>query len=389
MLLKIIFLFPETGTSTIQEQINTNKEIRHNLKLDNILVIPHEMIHRQDFANRTNDGSFSFSSDFVELMRLIKASGRYMHILGSSEYIPGPKGNDAGCESWKEVLYDNKNGMHWNLHIVITYRRHYDFLPSHWNQRYRKNPDKWPEEGGNVIPSFDEYLIDHLVRAKKKGSDVLGGAFYQYNNWKLCSDSISLVHYHDSKVGLPNGTTIPETDLLTSFVCNGVVGATHTCSFLLDKLTQGGLPTKRKNPSADLGYEMLAVHAHESGLIPNVWERLDVVQKIKQFSENTNTSNILQIRCPNATILQQLYDYSLEGEKWAITVIGNHTKRLDTLNDKQLQKFDLDWKRWKDSQKSCTIDVDLAVETDEWKDFFRKAFNRESATPKMSNNTKG
>ena len=107
MLLKIIFLFPETGTSTIQEQINTNKEIRHNLKLDNILVIPHEMIHRQDFANRTNDGSFSFSSDFVELMRLIKASGRYMHILGSSEYIPGPKGNDAGCESWKEVLYDN------------------------------------------------------------------------------------------------------------------------------------------------------------------------------------------------------------------------------------------------------------------------------------------
>lgn len=292
--------FTETGTTTIQHQINSNR-LRNQLALDNYDVIEHNVIHVPPSINEI-DGSYSFSDEFLAVMDRLKTTRRNGNILGSSEYLNSPpRGASAsGCSSVRNVLLGNmRNGEElWKLHIVFTYRRLYDTLPSSWNQQFKyhrenslpvhKGHTDWPDDGGNRIIPFHEWIHEKLDDGKEDKYKFLHG----YKFWKACSDSISVVNYYDK----PNGTTPVEADLVSNFVCNGIPGASHTCSFLLQEI---GLPERKANPSVDfLDFDMLAVYAHETGLISTALERNIATKRIVQFY------NLLQAIKPEAAVYQ-------------------------------------------------------------------------------------
>lgn len=324
--------------------------------------------------NKT-DGSYTFSDKFHEVVDKLKTKRTNSSIFGSSEYLINyyPRG-DKGCSSVrKSLLGKTTNGeKYWKLHIVFTYRRLYDTLPSGWNQIFkyhRKNglPIKightvWPEDGGNHIIPLYEWLHEHLDDGNKKDFRLVG-----YNSWKSCSDSISVVNYHDTMVYPPDGTEPVKAGLTTNFVCNGIIGASHTCSFLL----QENLPEENYNPSfSSLGLDMdlLAVHVHKSGLIPKVWKREEVTQKIITFATSNETRlSSLPMRCPNKNTLQRLYDVSLNFEE-AVLASDTENKMQQRMN------FDVGWKKALKEMKFCGYDPVEIAKREEWKIFFAESF---------------
>ena len=195
--------YTETGTTTIQREVNSNIKLRSQLALDNYNVIEHNVIHDRSVLsfNKTDD-SYSFSDEFLAVVEKMKTTGAKSNIFGSSEYLFNhyPRGAKS-CSSLQNVLLRNSAGFgeeYWKLHIVFTYRPLYDLLPSRWNQKFKYHFSKnglpvhvghtdWPEEGGNRIIPFREWIHTQLDDGKK--NQYLQG----YNSWKACSDSISVV----------------------------------------------------------------------------------------------------------------------------------------------------------------------------------------------------
>jgi len=122
---------------------------------------------------------------------------------------------------------------------------------------------------------------------------------------------------------------------------------------------------KKDNPSVNLGPDMLAVHAHESGLISSGWKQEKVTGKINRYVASKPEISSLPMRCPNATTLQRMYDRSLKYQK-SVLVAGNMTQ--------QMLDFDLGWKQALEQQKFCTWDVKDIVKKKEWKQFFSESF---------------
>jgi hypothetical protein len=340
--------------------------VRSKLALDNYDVIDHDIIHSMDLLTSIKNGSYTFSDKFLDVINVWKSKQTQSNIFGSSEYFYS-RGAKA-CSSVKKLLHGNTmtyGKKHRKLLIVVTYRRLYDAWPSGWNQIFKYHREngrhpgphtEWPEDGGSRIPPFDEWIDQFLDQ-----HDMIR----YYNDWKSCSDDIVVVNYHDNKVYPPNGTLPVEADLATNFVCNGIIGASHTCSFLLQ---QEKLQDENYNTRVNLGPDMLAVHVHDSGLISKAWKRKEVAQKIETFAASKQESGGLPMRCPNSTTLQRMYDHALNFEE---------TILMDKNMTQQRFHFDLGWKESLVKEKLCTWDVAEIVKRKEWKIFFSEALGHQ------------
>jgi len=355
------------------------------LALDNFVTIPHGIIHQTKLLQKVNaSGKYKFDASFKQEMKRIRNTRKNKHIFGSSEFVKPGKGQ---CDAWHEVMKVNST-QHWNLNIVVTYRRLHESLPSSWNQKFKKNRInshvgplryRWPGINGETrIPTFEEWLPTEIPKGKHKMNHI---AYDRYNGWKECTDRVTLLDYHNPEVLLDNGTVV-DGDLMTSFVCNGIIGASHTCSHLVKPWMVNGLAQKGKgksNGSASLDPGILADYAYEHGFIGKDFERPKVEEAIKKFIAGVGVT--LPMKCPTSATLKHLYDHSLKGEKWAHSIISN--ARLEkqsgggtpSLSTEQLHEFNLSWNRSLEEEKFCTVDCVEAMKRDEWKDFFEENYS--------------
>lgn len=111
---------------------------------------------------------------------------------------------------------------------------------------------------------------------------------------------------------------------------------------------------------------MLAVYAHETGLISTAWERKIATKRIVQFATSNQTrSNSLPMRCPNETTLQLLYDHSLNFERTVMVSENKTQQRLD---------FNAGWEMTLEKKMFCNYDPVEIVKRKEWKSFFEESF---------------
>jgi len=180
--------------------------------------------------------------------------------------------------------------------------------------------------------------------------------------------------------------------LTTNLVCNALNGATHTCSGLRKYDEQDHQsPRVKKNASVNLDYDILAVFACENGLVDKSYNRRDVTSAIKKYVKKNDLS--LPKKCPNATVLEYMYNWSLESEQWAISAIeqtntigtgmqmeqqrtiGELEIEIKPLNEEHQLDFDADWEHHLRAKKFCTADgVETFKQDEQWQKFFEDAF---------------
>jgi len=362
------------------------------------------------------------------------------NVFGSSEYLWLP--TYGQCQAWKDTFMstrgDNRHNVlgeqqKWNLQVVITYRRLHSYLPSAWNQQYkyfRKTGSPihlghrdWPGTNDDIrIPSFEEWFVEEYYDQPQH----LHPARDSFHAWTGCSDGITIVNIHDLKVQRQHGGDGDgdgddmEGDLVTNFVCKALKGANQTCSNLLhekksktkpnhpqtDRASTGSRRRRlsQKNKSVSLDHDMLAVHAYATGLIgvdqqqgEAHFRRHHITREIQEHAELHEID--LPQKCPNSTVLDYIYKWSLESEQWVLSHMEYQQSKLTSsmmklgtyhnleddptgtgaieskpLTDEQLSDFNADWEQLLFDEKLCSVDVVETLKQERWQEFFRKSF---------------
>lgn len=346
---------PKTGTTDIQTK--TYKwDFRKLIRQDHFVVLLKNQIFGPEFygtdfykeakSTSSSTASYSFPDNFLKVVNQQQQKGE--NVFGSSEYLLDLK--PAMCDLWKKHILPN-----FHLEVVMVYRRLHSYLPSLWNQHFKfyrgqngnpvhKGHYDWPGIRGDVrIQTFEEWFLQGFYSRTNKSHAVQKG----YEAWKDCSHDISMVSLHQPG------------DLLTNFVCQALQ-ANHTCQALRKKHRRRRM---KANPSMDLNFDILAVAVHEQGLIGSGWKRPQVIQKIQGFMNKTRQ---LPLQCPNATILDSLYQWSWKSEVWAFDFMKG--------SDLSQAAFDEDWNKSIQANTFCAVNVTAVLEQPEWKAFFETSF---------------
>ena len=105
-------------------------------------------------------------------------------------------------------------------------------------------------------------------------------------------------------------------------------------------------------------------------------KRRHVTRKTQEFAESNEINLIM--KCPNTTVLDFIYNWSLESEEWALSNL-HQQKSLKReisssnapfkLSKDQKLKFDADWERSLSEEKFCTVDAAETLKQAEWRFF--------------------
>jgi len=290
-----------------------------------------------------------------DMMYLLKAYQKsYNHtLLGSNEFIYNL--SDDKRKAWvdaTQTLYQ------WNVKIVVSYRRLHEYLPSLYNQHYKKNRlptepklyghHNWPGIDGNYkLPTFPEYL-------ESKVDLTQHDTFSTYESWGK-DFPVSVFNVHQ------------EGDLTTNFVCQIVPSAKTLCDELTRRFAAQNEGKHSNIAKVVFDYDIMGVTAWEKGLIhPERDSRNNLRKEIRKHHQEVLNSTELPQVCPNATMLEKFRESSWKHEQWA-----------ESFAPKPVSSFAESWEHM--LPKFCTVDAEAALELPEWKTFFEKRYKRKAA----------
>lgn len=159
----------------------------------------------------------------------------------------------------------------WNVRIVITYRRYFDWVPSH---HYQNN-----YHSARSIQSFHNFLEEKLNRWEEMGQNPnFYLSFTAYRRYSQGFDDVRLFDMH------------AEGDIATRFVCEMIPGAENVCQKMKQTVKHEAPVVERRSSSLDS--KIIAQAVFQAGIARGVkWrhvlsvinERLQQINDYKQF----------------------------------------------------------------------------------------------------------
>lgn len=295
---------------------------------------------------------------------------------GQKEYIIDPLLNQLV----NELKQNNTNGLYiqesacapsfiygfqqllsdFDVHIISTYRRMYEFLPSAYGQTIR--------EIFNVPPSNDENLFEpipftyfneeELDSIPSIYSDLFRNLVYNHADHRLkqnmdrAKDALGEdVTYTTLKFHTKHDN-YPGNDLVIELFCSGAIpGTNHTCQAAKDNLIVG--PTKA-NARIDSAYFQIAVKAYKQGLIKDPPESRIANRIQNRIKEDESYSTLPKI-CMSEEKLEKLHDFSWKHEQMIYPMESNLDDHRRAFHD------------YTKKGNFCSLDVDALLEMDEWR----------------------
>jgi hypothetical protein len=226
----------------------------------------------------------------------------------------------------------------WNVTVLLTYRRYFDWLPSAFNQhayhtRLQTN-QPWPRQD-EPVETFENFLIKVQEGTKTPPypflDDILEYSFPP--SWK--------VHIMDLE---------ESEDIVSTLICD-VLQANYTCQ------NYQPLPPSRESSIKELMYDYINIQGLHWG-----WMRLGKrgtrMRATRDFLDQYDMSNVAY-DCPDHMLLNTFLDHSLELER---KILGNVTDEEEH-----------SWRFWKGMKKFCTVNATklLLKQPEQWKKFYQ------------------
>ena len=195
----------KTATSSIQASLYHNPTV---LAQDSYMFLgkydddPHHIPFRRllvQFRDHKKDKPF-----FRVFQQHLSQVPPNVNVIVSAEEFSfmGNSTNDQGVPFFallKQTLQD------WNVHVIVGYRRHYEWIVSFYNEKHKH----W---------NFGESLVEWYASPTNHVYRFQNDCLAVYTTMKRHFDHVSILNVHD---GNP----------LTSFYCNLVPKAMHTCAW--------------------------------------------------------------------------------------------------------------------------------------------------------------
>eukprot|EP00934_Nitzschia_sp_Nitz4_P005996 Nitzschia sp. Nitz4//scaffold69_size99277//11047//12027//NITZ4_004618-RA/size99277-processed-gene-0.53-mRNA-1//1//CDS//3329556670//5986//frame0 len=232
----------------------------------------------------------------------------------------------------------------WNVTVVVSYRRYFEWLLSAFNQHAFHMRVQMREPW----PSYDE-PFDTFGLALEK---IL--SFQRYPPYPYVD---TLVHDFED---LPQGWNIQlqnapgAKDMVRPFLCD-VLGARQTCE------SYETFQPKRESPAEDVAYDALNVEAVRRGWSSGRTKRGALARATRSFVSRTLGLSVsaFPVECPNHDILEQFLSRSLALEKDILGFSDNaeHTASF-----------------WNYTKRFCSVNASAVLQTNStlWRDYYKE-----------------
>ena len=229
----------------------------------------------------------------------------------------------------------------WNVTVVVTYRRFFEWLPSAFNQhafhmRLQKR-EPWPT--APQLPQTVEEVIAGIVRGQTPPPYPFVDTLLQRQFPPHWNSYVMNMHR--------------TSDVVRAFLCEEVLqDAKQTCS------TYQPAPLSRQSPSEDLVYDYLNVGALHRGWMSS-GRRGQRARSTKTFVQNVLklSPNDFPKSCPSRSLLEPFLEYSIAMER---RILG----KVDIQD--HLEQF------WKSARNFCTVNATAVLTANQslWKQFY-------------------
>ncbi len=229
----------KTASTSLQEVIFNGNTFKDALKEDNYRVpvfnahklpkptknhaaLAHCFLQVEDEKNSfcPSTARIEIMSHFQSFMNAAKSEGT--NILFTSEAFDFPSFNITAFTSYLMPEF--------KIHVVVYYRRFYDWLYSTYNQQMKRRANK-----GKDFPMYHEWLQRKSAKVESKYTKGVYDRFEKVPG----VFNVSVVNLHQSSV---------KSNPLETFFCDHVDQANHACN------TAKSFETSKQNPSKDLDW---------------------------------------------------------------------------------------------------------------------------------------
>jgi hypothetical protein len=308
---------------------------------------------------------------------LKKLAQSHRHVILSDEAFSRLKVTNANLKLLQETL-----SRYYDVTLVMVYRRYYEWVLSMHNEKYkplarRVKYLKWPDEkDGKALRTFPDYY-----RRLKKGQGIGGyqleaeqhnqhAVGYLKTVFETSFQDIRIFNMHHHPAVTPN-----EDDLLsleTRFFREIILlpEAAAVSQSLQEKLEQDHGP-KRTNPSLSLDYDLLAVAAHEQGLLAPHLQRSQVARAVSlAFSKlSSNYTAHLPRECPTPDEYTAILNRSLTFEE---RLFSGEEEPSSQVAARRRQMHKADFVKARSKLAFCNIDTNAVLKDPVWQRFFQR-----------------
>ena len=240
----------------------------------------------------------------------------------------------------------------WDVHVVIGYRRYFEWAMSSYNQFYRPTKFKklslvWPTKGGKSIIHPKKFIMNN-GRFQSPYPFTLDVPFYDHFNTTLFNMQ------EDDK------------DPVELFMCNVLFNAFKTCNALRADLMAH---TKVKyNKALSPNYDLLATTAYELDILSNMnLTRRLVGRATRYYQEHIlglSSKDFRYLECIDDSRLELLLEYSIQIEAKVYSLF-KQTKPDEYIHRAAFRKS-------KDDNSFCLVDHRRLLSMDLiWRSFFQ------------------
>jgi hypothetical protein len=269
-------------------------------------------------------------------------------------------------EGWSRIDYNNVAWQrfyatlqeHFQVVVVIYYRRHYERIYSWLNEKAKYFPSKshlrrWPKDGGYRTPTLAEFFqqtgqsVQEYISTTDPNSPIIESNRIFYVKQQLGA----LAAPHNGAIAVRN-YHVP--NILIDFVCDAVPNATNTCN----KFKDSGEGEERvfNPPDQDFAYDYIALESKDQGLLKSGIHRRDAVKEAKYYHEKVlkKTVDDLPLLClsPKEREALRRISYAIE-EQVMPSILSSHDAEFAKYNPK----------------KFCTADAKLVLQDEGWRTY--------------------
>lgn len=256
-------------------------------------------------------------------------------------------------ESEKKPMWDHLTPIlrKWNVRVVFSYRRYYEWVPSKYFQLYspgtEKTGKKWPDDGGRITPLFPDYSDSHR-------KDTFKHPLLLKRKWESHFSNVWVFNMHE------------DGDILANFYCSMLPEAKQACKFLSNREQE----SSTINPSANklLQYDSIAIEAYTRGWVNKKRSRSEVRGAVEEYAKELGweTLDDFPLKCLSPTQADAFLNSSLSMEKELLPEFYSSPKGK--------KEHELGFARASKKGKFCSVHVDEVLNNDNWKRFFQDRF---------------
>ena len=238
----------------------------------------------------------------------------------------------------------------WNVHIVVVYRRFYEYLPSLY---FQSTFATLRNENNVTFEAFIDDVMQQAMTLKAQGRWFEAHPTYHaFLKFKRHFANVDIFNIHKTK----------DKDIVKSFICEILPNAVQTCSFLSSELhTEQKIHRLSKN----LDLKLLIKYAYIKKIITADISKVKIHKKIVMEAETYYDKEIkrsLPYKCLPPERLEMIMNMSLAFEEFLLPEWAK-------LHETQKSHWE-GYTEYLDTNKYCEVDFEEALAQQEWQDFF-------------------